>query len=305
MRALASVAASVAVAVAVAACGRTDPTPPAPQAGSQAGTQAGSAGPHPTTAPARIVSLSPSATEIVAALALTPELVGVDSYSKFPASVAALPKVGDYLHPNLETILALRPTVVIADDVHVDLVKALRAVDVPAIVCAIHALPDVELCLHDVGAALDRGGRAREVSARIEAALDRARSQRPATHPKVLAIIDRDADGLGDLVAAGPGSYVDELLAVVGGDNVLAASAAAYPKISLEEVLRGAPDVILDLSFAGHTSTAAWDTVDVPAVRAHRVVAIGDDVLLAPSPRVDQALAALATALAPPRPDRR
>ena len=96
---------------------------------------------------------------------------------------------------------------------------------------------------------------------------DRARStrrstprppQRPAKHPRVLAVIDREAGGLGNLVAVGPGSWVDELLAVVGGDNVLVASGVRYPKISLEEVLRGQPDVILDLSSGGSSDLAPW-----------------------------------------------
>ena len=73
---------------------------------------------------------------------------------------------------------------------------------------------------------------------------------RPAKRPRVLAILDREAGGLGNLVAAGPGSWIDELLAITGGENVLAGSGVRYPKVSMEEVLRGRPDVILDLSFA-------------------------------------------------------
>ena len=92
----------------------------------------------------------------------------------------------------------------------------------------------------------------------------------------------------GNLVAVGPGSWVDELLAVVGGDNVLAASGVRYPKISLEEVLRGQPEVILDLSFAGKNDTSVWNQVDVPAVKAGRVIAMNEPFLLAPSPRIRQ-----------------
>jgi len=116
----------------------------------------------------------------------------------------------------------------------------------------------------------------------------------------VLAVIDREAGGLGSLVAAGPGSWVDELLAVVGGDNVMLASGLRYPKISLEEVLRGAPDVILDLSYAARSGVAPWQAVDVPATRARRVIELHRPYLVAPSPRVAQALADLAQAIATP-----
>jgi ABC-type Fe3+-hydroxamate transport system substrate-binding protein len=70
-----------------------------------------------------------------------------------------------------------------------------------------------------------------------------------------------------------------------------------YPKISLEEVLRAQPEVILDLSFAGKSDTRAWNGVDVPAVKNKRVIALSEPYLVAPSPRVKEALATLATAI--------
>ena len=93
--------------------------------------------------------------------------------------------------------------------------------------------------------------------------------------------------------AAGPGSWLDELLAVVGGDNVLAAAGVRYPKISVEEVLRAKPDVILDLSYAARSGLTAWTAVKGEA----RVVAVTEQALLAPSPRVAEALAALTLAI--------
>src|SRR6185295_11600272 len=103
--------------------------------------------------------------------------------------------------------------------------------------CDMHALPDVKAALRRVGTRIGRGAKAEEIVTQIDHDLAAA-AARPAKHPRVLAIIDREAGGLGNLVAAGPGSWVDELLAVVGGDNVLSASGIRYPKISTEEVLR-------------------------------------------------------------------
>jgi iron complex transport system substrate-binding protein len=249
---------------------------------------------------ARIVTLAPSATEVVAALGAASELVGVDTYSEFPPDVKALPKVGSFLQPNLEVIIKLEPTLVVVDDIHGATGRALGDAGIKTVACAFHALPDVKQALHTVGGAL---GRAREATAAVEAievALDAAAAARPARHPRVLAIIDREAGGLGGLVAVGPGSWVDELLAVVGGDNVLAASGIRYPKISLEEVLRAQPEVILDLSFAGRSNISEWSSVDVPAVKARRVIALSAPYLVAPSPRVKAALDTLAAAIKPP-----
>jgi len=298
--------------------------PPPPAAGSQAaGSQAASGTPNaPTATPAtppgasvaapgapvgapadghptvpRVVSLTPSATEVVAALGATAMLVGVDDYSVFPPEVTKLPKVGSFLAPNLETIVALAPTLVIVDDVHGQAAGALGDAGIITVACAMHALPDIKGALRTVGARLGKSAEADRVAAAIDAALDRAAANRPAKRPRVLAIIDRESGGLGNLVSAGPGSWIDELLAVVGGDNVLRAAAVRYPKISIEEVLRARPDVILDLSYAARQSVAAWRTLDVPAVAAGRVKMLDQPYLIAPSPRVAEALAALATAL--------
>lgn len=248
----------------------------------------------------RVVTLTPSATEIVAALGATDKLVGVDDYSTFPAEVTKLPKVGTFLAPNLETIVRLRPTLVIVDDVHGQVAGALADAGVATVECPIHSLEDVKAALHRVGDRIGRSERANTVATGIDTTVAAAAAHRPATRPRVLAVIDREADGLGNLVAAGPGSWIDELLGMAGADNILAAAGVRYPKISVEEVLRGKPDVILDLSFAGKSGVAPWLSVDVPAVHARRVIAMTEPYLIAPSPRVSDALAAIAKAIAPP-----
>ncbi|HEY0190728.1 MAG TPA: helical backbone metal receptor [Kofleriaceae bacterium] len=287
MRAVARAARAAALLTIVALAGcKPDPSPaPAPA-------------PAPTPAPAaRLISLTPSATEVVAALGAAALLVGVDDYSTYPAEVTRLPKVGSFLAPNLETIVGLKPTLVIVDDIHGQTAAALGDAGIATVACAMHDLPDVKLALRTVGARIGKAAEADQLAAGIDAALDRAAAHRPAHRPRVLAVIDRESGGLGNLISVGPGSWIDELLAVVGGDNVLAAAPVRYPKISAEEVLRARPDVILDLSYPARQSLDAWSAVRVPAVAGHRVHTLQEPYLLAPSPRVAAALDALARAI--------
>jgi iron complex transport system substrate-binding protein len=280
-----------ALGLAEAGCRRDDAGPT--QGAATPATPATPAGPVPQ----RLIALTPSATEVVAALGATELLVGVDDYSAFPPEVARLPKVGSFLAPNLETIVGLKPTLVIVDDVHGQAAGALNDAGIATVECAIHALPDVKAALRTVGAQIGKASEADRVIEAIDAALDRAAANRPARRPRVLAVIDREAGGLGNLVTAGRGSWIDELLAIVGGDNVLSAAGVRYPKISVEEVLRTRPEVILDLSYAARQSIAAWQGIDVPAVTGGRVRALDDAYLIAPSPRVAEALGALAKAI--------
>ncbi len=253
----------------------------------------------------RLISLSPSATETVAAVGAVDWLVGVDQYSSYPPAVALLPKVGDYLTPNLEVILRLRPTLVLVDDVHRATAEALHDAGIATLRCEIQTLADVETAVRDVGAKLGKADAATQILTQISqakaTALAAASSAPQRTRPAVLAVIDRQTGSLGGLVAAGPGSWLDELLTAVGATNALAASPVRYPKISLEEVLRAQPAFILDLSDASSHDDALelWQGVSVPATHAGRVRVLTDSYLRAPSPRVAAAIQALRTALQP------
>ena len=252
----------------------------------------------------RLISLSPSATETVAAVGAAAWLVGVDQYSTYPAQVATLPKVGAYLTPNVEVILQLRPTLVLVDDVHRATAEALHDAGIATLRCEIQTLADVETAVRDVGAKLGKTDAANMVLTQIAQAKTAARGAASGARPVVLAIIDRQTGSLGGLVAAGPGSWLDELLAAVGARNALATSPVRYPKISLEEVLRAQPEIILDLSDASSHDDAMqlWQAVVVPATKAGRVRVLTDSYLRAPSPRVEAAIQALRTALQPAQP---
>jgi iron complex transport system substrate-binding protein len=259
----------------------------------QQSAPAPSAGTHPP----RIVTLSPSATEIVAALGATDQLGGVDDYSDYPDAVKSLPKVGSFMTPNLEAIVQLRPTLVIVDDIHSQAAGALHDAGIVTQDCPMHAVPDIKACLLAVGTKLGLDGVARSAVAAIDKALDAAAAHRPARHPKVLIVIDREQGGVNSLVAAGTGTFNDELLAVVGGDNVLAGATVKYPKIGVEEVLRAQPEIILDLSYAGRASMKAWDALDIPAVKAKRVELLTSSLLSHPTPRIAEALELLARSI--------
>jgi iron complex transport system substrate-binding protein len=252
----------------------------------------------PPSVGARLVSLTPSATEVIDALGLTPRLVGVDQYSEVPASVKALPKVGSFLAPNLEAIVALRPQYVVADDVHADTAAALREAGVTTLIYPMHSLADMQTALTRLGAQLGRSEPAAQALREIDEAIAAAQRAKLTPAPRVLVVIDREAGGVGNLVCAATGSWIDQLLAIVGADNVLAASGVRYPKVSLEDVIKANPEIILDLSFAGD-AVAAWRGVDVIATRTHRVLGRTDAFLLRPSPRVPAALATLRELLAP------
>jgi iron complex transport system substrate-binding protein len=246
-----------------------------------------------------VVSLSPSATEVVAALGAADYLVGVDDYSTFPPEVTRLPRVGNFLSPDVEAIVRLRPTLVVVDDIHAQAAETLGGLGLSTLVCPMHGIPDVKRAITAIGQHLGRAPRAAELVAAIDHAIDDAAAHRPARKPRVLALIDRTPGGPEGMVAAGAGSWIGELLAIVGGDNVLATHPDRYPRLSREEVIRAQPEVIFDIHPAASAAdpVADWASVPVPAVTARRVLATTSPYLTAPSPRIAAALAELRAAL--------
>jgi iron complex transport system substrate-binding protein len=237
----------------------------------------------------RVVALTPSATELVAAVGADELLVGVDRYSTYPPAVRDLPKVGDFLRPSFEAIVALAPDLVIADEVQAEVARGLAAAGIRTLTLSMHTIDDVRAGLAKVGRALDREAAAAQAQAEIERALARARSRAPSQRPRVLGVVDREQGGLGNLVAAGPGSYLDELLAVVGAENALADYRVRYPKLSAEQILRAQPEIIIDLAPA--TGRDDWKQLpELPAVQHGRVHVLQESIYLAPGPRIGQAI---------------
>lgn len=256
-------------------------------------------------APARIVSTTPSITEILFALGAGPRVVGVTTFCRHPEAVRQLPKIGTFLDPNLETILGLRPDLVVVQKNPVRLTERLRAVRLPVLEVNPESMDGVYSTITALAGALDSAARGRELSARLRGELDTLRRKtegRP--RPKVLFVVGRTPGTLDGLIAAARGSYLDELFSIAGGVNAFADSPTAYPKISHEELLARDPDVILDMgdTMGDIPGTAAaearrkavlrlWSRFpNLRAVRAGRVVAVSDDRFVVPGPRMGEAV---------------
>ncbi|HTE52853.1 MAG TPA: helical backbone metal receptor [Kofleriaceae bacterium] len=252
----------------------------------------------------RVVTTTPSSTEIVAAAGGADRIVGVDRFSTYPPRVVGLPVVGDFMSPSVEAILQLRPDLVVLDKVQTKTAAALAQGGVRTLVLEMQTVEDVLAGLTAAGAALgtEDAARAARDSLRRDIEAVRARGHERAHRVRALVVVDRELGALRGIVAAGPGSYLDELLAVAGADNVLAGAATRYASIAPETVIESRPEVILDAVHTGDPAAAArdWKALPrVPAVAAGRVHLLTEPYYIAPGPRVGLALRGLEAALYP------
>ena len=254
-------------------------------------------GPKAPAVVRRVVTLAPSLTDTVLALGAGDVLVGVSRFDERP-EVRTLPRLGGFVDPSVEAVVALRPDMVLVQPSPGNRgpVEALAALGIPILALRLASVDDVLAGLRATGAALGhaRDGEALALSLERTRALVRARA-RGLPEVRVLFVY-----GFQPLVVAGPGSFADELLADAGGTNVVHDAGRAYPVWSVERALGARPDVVLDAS----DSTVGQETIRaLPGLREARWVTLPSPALLHPGPALGQGLLELFHSLHPTAPE--
>lgn len=251
--------------------------------------------------PARIVSTAPSLTETLFALGLGDRVVGVTEFCRYPPEAAAKPKIGTFIEPNFERILALKPDLVLVVRNPVQLAEKLQRLGLRAVEIPQETVAEIIASIREIGRLTGTEAQARLVAGRVEAELDLVR-RRAAGLPrkKVLFLIGRSPGTLQGMVGVGGGNFLDELIRLAGGQNVLASSPMPYPRVSVEQILAADPDVILDMGDFAHREgrpmesgrefLGLWSAYPVlRAVRQGAVRQVDSEVLIRPGPRVGEA----------------
>jgi iron complex transport system substrate-binding protein len=250
----------------------------------------------------RIVCLAPNLTEIVFALGAGDRIIGVSDYATYPAEVADLPRVGGLLNPNLEKILKLAPDVIFLHASNRELADRLGRLGLRTVSFSADSIEDVYKIIlrmgQELGVEADAGG----IVTGMKRELRHLAVPDSAPKVKTLVVIGRTDGSLAGLRTAGEGSYVNELVVLVGGENIAASTGKPWPELSKEFIVAAAPSVIVELS-PGATSDEAEDLAPwaalpgIPAVRDRRVHRLTEDHLLIPGPRLVSTARALRDAL--------
>lgn len=259
--------------------------------------------------PARIVSTAPSFTETVFALGAGHRLVAVSTYCHYPKEVDKLPRIGDYLQPNVEAIARLKPDLVLVHAEQKQIVAQLQGLGFRTLAVRNTTLEETLRSVREIGDAIGDAGKGvaleQELRARLAAVAKRHAGRPPRS---LLFIVGRTPARLEGMIAVGRGSFLNDLIRMAGGRNVLADSPVTYPKISLEAVLRLAPDAIVDMGDMAATTGVTeahkrsvvklWETQPgIRAVAARRVFAVAADIFVVPGPRIVEAAEAFANML--------
>ncbi|HZY32125.1 MAG TPA: ABC transporter substrate-binding protein [Candidatus Methylomirabilis sp.] len=256
--------------------------------------------------PERIVALAPSNTEILFALGVEDRVVAVDQWSDHPPAAKTKPRISPF-SPSLEQIVKLRPDLILAAHGSAEPVLPLDRHGVKVLVLAPRTLEDVYRNMLLIGRIVEAEGRAKrlvdEMRRRVAAVLAKVRG---APRPKVFVELD-GSDPIRPFTA-GPGSFVDLLVQLAGGANVAASSRTAWPQLSLEELLRADPDMIILAHELVTMNPQTPQTMArrpgwrlLRAVREGSIYPIEGELLSRPGPRIVEGLELLARHLHPDR----
>ncbi len=244
--------------------------------------------------PQRIVSVLPSLTEMVCELGQCQRLVGVDRYSNYPESVRALPRVGGGLDPNVESIVALKPDLVLLATSS-PAAGRLQALGIKVVALEPKSYADTQRVLAQVGLLLEVAD-AQRLWRAIDAGVAAAAASLPASARNMRVYFEVNSAPY----AASEGSFIGETLTRLGVRNIVPAALGPFPKINPEFVVRADPDLIMvgDATFAGMAQRPGW--AGMRAIKASRVCVFSpeqSDVMVRPGPRMAEAARTMAECL--------
>jgi iron complex transport system substrate-binding protein len=239
--------------------------------------------------PQRIIGLAPSVTEILYFLGLGERVVGVTDFISHPPEAALKPRVGSFVHLNLEKIIDLMPDLVVAspEGCRPELITLLEQARIKTYVVNPKNVGQIIECVRDLGSVCGVGERAVSLAAELETRVERVVSKtRSGNTPSVLFQIN-----LKPIVTVNRNTLHHDLIRLAGGENLFRDEPLTYPRISLEEAIHRKPDVIIISSMerGGSFEEARLEWMRwkaIPAVRNERVFLIDSDITDRASPRV-------------------
>jgi len=254
----------------------------------------------------RIVSMAPSLTEILFALGLNEEIVGVTLFSDYPPAAAEKPKVGSFVQPNIEAVVAARPNLVmtLGSGPQKNLAERLKRIGYNTL--AVNTEEDVNDLFSAIGQIAAATGRQRQADELVSGIKDKlnALSALVGGLPKVrvLWVVQRVP-----LRVAGRDTFVNEMIELAGGENAIGRTVHKYPPIGAEQVIACGADVIIepemgrgDLDAQRDEALRHWGKFrSLPAVTNNRIYVRRGDTVSRLGPRLYEGTETIARCLRP------
>ena len=254
--------------------------------------------------PKRIVSLTPSVTETLFALGAGEQLVGICTFCDFPREVERIDRIGSYIAPNVEAIVAKAPEVVIGvPPNNPEAVEALRRAGLRVVIVQVDTIEQIDAAMRTIAREAGRETEGEALLADVQRQMAAVRARLDgAPQRRVLMVV-----GQNPLIAVGSGIFLNELITQAHGVNIAAETNQQWPRLSLEVAVAKQPDVIIDGSMGSEEKDetqlfGVWRNFpELPAVRNNRLYGRRSYTLLRPGPRLAEGFEEIARLIHPER----
>lgn len=251
---------------------------------------------QPKAEPQRIVSMAPNVTEILFALGLDEKIIAVSNSCDYPANAAENRKIISYWNPNAETIIAVKPDLVIglAFAQQKNVADILKRLQLNVLTLNIEKIEDLFTAILKIGDITNRSQKAAKLNSRIKNQIELMQAKLNSIRKlKVLWVIQAEP-----LRVAGRDTFVNELMELAGGENTVGQTFQQYPPIATEQLLACGAEVIIQ-SAMGKTNIedqqrnaeAFWEKYpNIPAVKNNRIYVVDSDTVLRLGPRLPKGI---------------
>jgi iron complex transport system substrate-binding protein len=255
----------------------------------------------------RVVSLAPSTTEILFAIGAGAQVVGRDAFSDYPEEAKSVPDIGGgFGELNTEVILAQKPDLVLASDLTPpEQIKALEGLEL--VVFSLEDPKDFEGLYESIRQVAQLTGhtvQAEELISGLERRVAAVQEKLSSVSERPLVFYELDGTDPNAPWTPGPGSFVDHLITLAGGENLGGSLGSEWVQVSIEELIAKDPELILigDATWGGVTledvrARSGWDSLK--AVQSGNLFVFDDNLVSRPGPRLVDGLESMARLLHP------
>ena len=253
----------------------------------------------------RIVSLSPNLTEIVFALGLGDKVVGVSNNCDWPIEAKQKPKMGTFWQPNTEAIIAAKPDLVVCESFlqQKEIAETLKRTGLRVVSLRIESIEEFYSAILSIGQAAGCSDKAELLVANIKNDIDQIRAKSSsAKKVNVLWAVQTEP-----MRVVGVKTFVNEIIDLAGGQNVIEPTGDQYPSVGTETILTCGAEVIIqsamgteDITKQQETAEKFWNRfANLPAVKDKKVYVIEADTVLRLGPRLPEGAMAVEKLLHP------
>jgi len=247
----------------------------------------------------RIISLSPSITEIVYALGAGDEMVATSSYSLFPKKAQRLPIIGDATNQNIEKIISFFPSLVVGETFNINALNKLKMLNIKTVMVKLQTIDDIKNSISILGRYLGKNKQALKLTDKITNAIKNApKSKKPHS---ILIVYGLSEDLRSGIYVAGSNIFFDDIIKLSGNTNAYKNTKVEQAVLSYENVIALNPDQIIILHSHATESKVnvkkalkAWYSLPTNAAKNSKISIVDENYLDIPSDRIAFSITRLA-----------